>query len=163
MQGGLLYSVVGDSEMKQTIAKKDQAVFMVRLHKVLGELNWTQSTLSKKAKVSTVTLSRWASGKHPPSLPAIAKIAASTGCREEWLLYGEGDMWNPQSPATHRQKNENYLVKIVIAVDQYITENNLSISSTKKGKIINYLNRVSALIGFNDKSVAEIMEIVIDE
>jgi len=55
------------------------------------------------------------------------------------------------------------LVKIVIAVDQYITENNLSISSTKKGKIINYLNRVSALIGFNDKSVAEIMEIVIDE
>jgi transcriptional regulator with XRE-family HTH domain len=47
---------------------------MLRLKEILEKRGVTQSELSKMIGISTVSLSRWATGKSQPSLDTIVKI-----------------------------------------------------------------------------------------
>lgn len=123
------------------------------------ELKWSQATLAKESNISTTTISKWVTAKHPPSVGALNKVAKSTGCRTEWLISGEGDMWDPDAPSPHRA-HVDHVDRIIVEVEDYIEQHNIQIAREKKGKIIKFLNRISAQIGFSRKNISEVLDLV---
>jgi repressor LexA len=56
-----------------------------------------QATLAEKIGVVTRTLQRWEKGEQTPDGVAIMKIARATNVHPNWLLTGEGEMYQPPS------------------------------------------------------------------
>jgi repressor LexA len=60
-----------------------------------------QGTLAKKTDVALRTLQRWEKGDQVPDSNYLLKLAKSIGVRPEWLLTGEGEMYQSQFPSTN--------------------------------------------------------------
>ena len=68
-----------------------------RLKALLEALNLSQSDLAKKVGTTPSTLSWIINGRRAIAKGMAARIASATGCGEEWLLTGAGEMF-PQAP-----------------------------------------------------------------
>jgi len=71
-----------------------------RLQQLIERLGWSQERLANEIVTSPSTVSRWLSGKMPPSKTSLRRIAGATGVNQEWLLTGQGQMLVP--PAGNR-------------------------------------------------------------
>ena len=71
--------------MRTTLADRIRAA---REHRELD-----QQTLSTKIDVAARTLQRWEKGEQVPDSNYLMRLAKQTGVRPEWLLTGEGDMY----------------------------------------------------------------------
>jgi len=65
-----------------------------RLKTLLSALHMTQAELARAANISEGSISLVKSGARPISKGMAAQIAAATGARVEWLLTGDGDMFD---------------------------------------------------------------------
>ncbi len=144
---------------RKLIEKTELRPFSVRLQQVMEALKWSQATLAKESNVSTMSISKWITGKYPPSLASINKVAVATGCRADWLVKGDGDIWDPDVASPHRQ-DQDYVDRIVADVDEYIEQHNIRIAREKKGKIIKFLNRISSQVGFSRKNISELLDMM---
>lgn len=79
-----------------------------RLQDVMQEKGWSQSELAKKINTNRVQVNRWLHAKAIPTKNSIRRIATATGCRLNWLLTGEGEMF----PDTEHLDYIGYLQEI---------------------------------------------------
>lgn len=72
------------------MTKKKEA----RLKALLKSIGMKQTELARELGVADSAISALASGARPISKGMAAQIAAATGARVEWLLTGDGDMFD---------------------------------------------------------------------
>lgn len=83
-----------------------------------------QATLSAKIGVATRTLQRWEKGEQTPDGLAITALAKATGVQPNWLLTGEGEMYQVPSrpdnviplPGTNRRRTKLVELPLISAV-----------------------------------------------
>lgn len=71
--------------MKQLIGER------IRTARENKELD--QATLCRRIQIATRTLQRWEKGEQVPDSNYLLRLAKSTGVRAEWLLTGDGEMY----------------------------------------------------------------------
>lgn len=64
-----------------------------RLLQIVNLIGWTQEKLAREIHSSRQTINRWLTGKVPPTRNSLSRIADATGCNLEWLLTGQGEMF----------------------------------------------------------------------
>lgn len=62
---------------------------MLRLKQIIKERGLTQSKIAEAMKVSTVSVSQWASGKSIPSLKSLVKLTEILGVTLDELVISE--------------------------------------------------------------------------
>lgn len=69
-----------------------------RIHRILETEGIRKRDLARRLKISDASVSTMCSGKSNPSGQTITMICKEFGIREEWLRYGEGEMYAKQDP-----------------------------------------------------------------
>lgn len=80
------------------MGRKPKSSGKTRLKELLEALNLSQSDLAKKVETTPSTLSWIMNGRRPIAKGMAARIASATGCGEEWLLTGDGEMFPKDKP-----------------------------------------------------------------
>lgn len=81
-----------------------------RLQLFLGEMGLKSADIHRQTGISTSSLSRYLSGERNPSQYAVAKLASVYNVNANWLLTGNGEMFN-KKPENQKIEEELDSVK----------------------------------------------------
>ena len=98
-------------------------MFSERLQLVIERLDWNQSKLAREIGSSSVQITRWLHNKVNPTASSVRRIVAATGCNPDWLMNGEGPMFQESSP--HYMTKEEWAVH-QREVDEYLTDEEIA-------------------------------------
>lgn len=90
-----------NSKSQEEILKNIQNDIRLRLRKLQDTLNLTQEEIAKLGSRKRITYAEYIREQNPvtPGADFIANLILNTGVNANWLLTGEGEMFNPASSA----------------------------------------------------------------
>lgn len=89
-----------------------------RIRQARENKGYDQGYLARKIGVASRTVQRWEKGEQVPDSNYLVRIATQTGVRSEWLLIGDGEMYNPpRSKGKVIPFDQESLVRKVTMVD----------------------------------------------
>ncbi len=104
-----------------------------------AKLAGNASRLAAACGISRRAVGDYLSGKAEPTRPRLVAMAKAGGVSVEWLATGEGPMRSQFAPSLSTSPiNMEILKDAVIAVDEYISEQNLVIHPRIKASLISY-------------------------
>lgn len=114
-----------------------------RIKKIRKELDLTQAEFGAKIGSVQNTVTGYESGRRNPSTPVIALICEKFGVNEDWLRYGEGEMFKPapsdvldQLASEYNLSNASY-----IAIEKFV-----NLKPEKRNELIEFFLDISKAI-----------------
>ncbi|MGV1099186.1 helix-turn-helix transcriptional regulator [Thiovibrio sp. JS02] len=117
-----------------------------RLTNLVNSIGWTQEKLAKEIHSSRQTINRWVTGKVPPTRNSLSRVANATGCSLEWLLTGNGEMFD--TPDWAREETNS--------IELAQKDDNLEhlppdwLGSSRKNRISDLLTRAAIVLESSD-------------
>ncbi len=101
-----------DSISQEGILKNIQEDIRLRLRKLQDTLNLTQEEIAKLGARKRISYAEYIREQNPvtPGADFIANLALNTGVNANWLLTGQGEMFNPESSAVETGMQELWSV-----------------------------------------------------
>jgi transcriptional regulator with XRE-family HTH domain len=104
--------MINDLESQEPILKNIQNDIRLRLRKLQETLNLTQEEMAKLGSRKRITYAEYIREQNPvtPGADFIANLVLNTGVNANWLLTGQGDMFNTESGAVEPGMQEVWAV-----------------------------------------------------
>lgn len=131
------------SQMRQEITE--------RLLQIVNLIGWTQEKLAREIHSSRQTINRWLTGKVPPTRNSLSRVADATGCNLEWLLTGQGEMFElPEWARWGGDENENNVESIAKKNDNLEHFPPDWVDPSRKNRISDLLTRAAMVLESSD-------------